>query len=61
MVGEEMTEQAISALRDLFDYMAGWNGNHMRGVSEHEIEMMRLAAAEGHRILEGAANAERAT
>lgn len=40
-------------LRALFEYMAGWNADHQRGVTSHEIGVMRTAAREGLAILDG--------
>ena len=51
-LGQAMDDNTERQLRALFDYMAGWNANHMRGVTQHEIQMMHTAAAEGRRILD---------
>ena len=51
----------MDELAELFDYMAGWNADHMHGVTDHEIQMMRLAAAEGRRILDRTHRSEHGT
>jgi hypothetical protein len=47
------TERLKRELTGLFEYMSGWNADHMRGVTNHEIWAMRMAASEGMRILDG--------
>jgi hypothetical protein len=46
--------ETLKQLTGLFEYMASWNADHMRDVTQHEIQMMHSAAAEGMRILDGA-------
>lgn len=43
--------EAKMKLIDLFEYQLGWNADHDRDVTSHEVQSMRFAADEGLRFL----------